>query len=42
MNKLLNPNGLPSFEAVAMTGVGVFDTLKNLAKQVLFELKKGR
>ncbi|MGC2424849.1 MAG: ADP-ribosylation factor-like protein [Nitrospirota bacterium] len=42
MEKLLNPRGLPSFEAVAVTGVGVFDTLKNLAKQVLFELKKGR
>ncbi len=42
MDKLLNPRGLPSFESVAMTGVGVFDTLKNLAKQVLFELKKGR
>jgi signal recognition particle receptor subunit beta len=42
MEKLLNPKGLPSFEAVATTGVGVFDTLKNLAKQVLFELKKGR
>jgi mutual gliding-motility protein MglA len=42
MEKLLNPKGLPSFEAVAITGVGVFDTLKNLAKQVLFELKKGR
>ena len=42
MEKLLNPRGLPAFEAVAVTGVGVFDTLKNLAKQVLFELKKGR
>jgi signal recognition particle receptor subunit beta len=42
MEKLLNPRGLPAFEAVATTGVGVFDTLKNLAKQVLFELKKGR
>jgi signal recognition particle receptor subunit beta len=42
MSKLLNPRGLPEFEAVATTGVGVFDTLKNLAKQVLFELKKGR
>ncbi len=42
MEKLLNPRGLPSYEAVATTGVGVFDTLKNLAKQVLFELKKGR
>ncbi len=42
MEKLLNPRRLPSYEAVATTGVGVFDTLKNLAKQVLFELKKGR
>ena len=42
MDELLNPRGLPSFEAVATTGLGVFDTLKNLAKQVLFELKKGR
>ena len=41
MNKLLNPRALPCYEAVATTGVGVFDTLKNLAKQVLFELKKG-
>ncbi len=41
MEKILNHRGLPSYEAVATTGVGVFDTLKNLAKQVLFELKKG-
>jgi len=40
MDKLLNPNGLPSFEAVAVTGPGVFETLKNVAKQVLTELKK--
>ncbi len=40
MNTLLNPDGIPSFEAVAMTGKGVFETLKNVAKQVLFELKK--
>jgi hypothetical protein len=42
MNKLLNPNDIPYFESVSTTGIGVFDTLKNLAKQVLFELKKGR
>lgn len=42
MNKLLNPSDIPCFEAVATTGVGVFDTLKAVAKQVLFELKKGR
>jgi len=42
MNKLLNPTDIPYFEACATTGVGVFDTLKALAKQVLFELKKGK
>lgn len=31
----LNPLGLPSFEAVATTGVGVFDTLKKITKMVL-------
>ncbi len=36
----LNPTNVPSFEAVAPEGTGVFDTLKALAKQVLAELKK--
>ncbi len=40
MNKLLNTRNIPWFEAVAPTGVGVFETLKNVAKQVLIELKK--
>jgi mutual gliding-motility protein MglA len=40
MNKLLNPRNTPSFEAVAVLGTGVFETLKNVAKQVLIELKK--
>jgi signal recognition particle receptor subunit beta len=40
MNKLLNGRSLTYFEAVAVTGVGVFETLKNVAKQVLIELKK--
>jgi len=40
MRNLLNPTDVPDFEAVATTGVGVFDTLKAVAKQVLFELKK--
>lgn len=31
----------PIFEAVANKGVGVFDTLKAVAKQVLMELRKG-
>ncbi len=38
---LLNPNGVPEFNAVASTGDGVFDTLKAVAKLVLTELKKG-
>jgi mutual gliding-motility protein MglA len=40
MNKALNPKGVPSFEAVATQGKGVFDTLKEIAKQVILELKK--
>ena len=40
MNSLLNPRNVPSFEGCAVTGVGVFETLKNVAKQVLIELKK--
>jgi signal recognition particle receptor subunit beta len=40
MNRLLNPRSLPYYEAVAVTGNGVFETLKNVAKQVLVELKK--
>jgi signal recognition particle receptor subunit beta len=34
----LNPQHLPSFEAVAVKGVGVFDTLKAVAKSVLRNL----
>ena len=33
-------NGEPVFEGVANRGVGVFDTLKAVAKQVLMELRK--
>jgi hypothetical protein len=36
----LRRNGEPIFEAVASQGVGVFDTLKAVAKQVLMELRK--
>ena len=36
----LNPRGVPEFAAVAPTGVGVFDTLKSVAKLVLTELKR--
>jgi mutual gliding-motility protein MglA len=40
LNKLVNLRNDPWFEAVAVTGKGVFETLKAVAKQVLFELKK--
>ncbi|HXG68042.1 MAG TPA: GTPase domain-containing protein [Blastocatellia bacterium] len=36
----LRRNGEPVFEAVASKGIGVFDTLKAVAKQVLMELRK--
>jgi len=41
LKRLLNPRSVPEFQAVAPTGVGVFDTLKAVAKLVLTELKKG-
>ncbi len=40
MRRLLNPLGAPEFEAVAPTGVGVFETLKQVAKLVLADLRK--
>jgi signal recognition particle receptor subunit beta len=39
MYRLLNYKGEPTFEAIAPKGVGVFDTLKAVAKLVLVELK---
>ncbi len=41
LHHALNPRNVPEFAAVAPTGVGVFDTLKAVAKLVLTELKKG-
>ena len=41
LSKILNTTQVPEFEGVATTGVGVFDTLKMLAKLVLAELRKG-
>jgi hypothetical protein len=38
---MLNKMNVPDFEAVARTGIGVFDTLKAVAKLVLTELRKG-
>jgi hypothetical protein len=40
LQEVLNPTNVVSFEAVATTGAGVFDTLKAVAKLVLTELKK--
>jgi signal recognition particle receptor subunit beta len=42
LKELLNPDQVPDFEACALTGEGVFETLKAVAKQILVELKKGR
>jgi signal recognition particle receptor subunit beta len=41
LKKDLVRKGEPVFEAVAFQGTGVFETLKDVAKQVLGELKKG-
>jgi signal recognition particle receptor subunit beta len=40
MRKLLNPIGVPDYEACAASGEGVFETLKAVAKSVLADLKK--
>ena len=40
MRKLLNPTGVPEFEACATTGEGVFESLKAVAKGVLSNLRK--
>ena len=37
----LQRKGEPTYEAVASKGIGVFDTLKAIAKQVLTELRTG-
>ena len=41
LSSLLNPRGVPELEGCAMTGEGVFETLKAVAKLVLNDLKKG-
>jgi len=41
LTKQLQKKGEPIIEAVAIQGQGVFETLKELAKMVLAELKKG-
>jgi len=41
LRKEINLRGIPEYQAIAPTGVGVFDTLKAIAKLVLTELRKG-
>jgi signal recognition particle receptor subunit beta len=41
LRELLNTTRVPEYEAVASKGIGVFDTLKAVAKLVLTELKRG-
>lgn len=40
INTALNPKGVPYFEAVAAEGKGVFETLKEIAKKVIIQLKQ--
>ena len=40
MQRLLNPGGIPDFEACATDGRGVFETLKAVARAVLRNLKQ--
>ena len=40
LSSLLNPRGVPSFSSMANTGPGVFETLKDVARQVIMELKR--
>lgn len=42
MRKTLNPNNAPDFEAVAMKGTGVFESLKSIAKLVLIQLRRSK
>ncbi|HEU5359957.1 MAG TPA: GTPase domain-containing protein [Candidatus Deferrimicrobiaceae bacterium] len=41
LHALLNYRNVPEFEAVAITGEGVFETLKAIIKLVLIDLRKG-
>jgi hypothetical protein len=40
LQKLLNPSGWPFAEASAVSGIGVFDTLKRITKMVLEQTKR--
>jgi hypothetical protein len=40
LRQMINAASVPDFEAIAIDGTGVFDTLKAVAKLVLTELKR--
>jgi hypothetical protein len=40
MRRMLNPRGVPEFEACATSGKGVFETLKAVARSILQDLKQ--
>jgi len=40
MNKALNPLNGPAFEAAALHGIGVFETLKAISKQAISQIRK--
>ncbi|HEB02476.1 MAG TPA: gliding-motility protein MglA [Nitrospirae bacterium] len=40
MDSMLNKRNVPWFDCIAVTGPGVFETLKDAARQVILELKK--
>jgi signal recognition particle receptor subunit beta len=40
LNQTLNPNGHPSFEAAALHGIGVFETLKAISRQGLASIRR--
>ena len=42
LHQLLNQRDAPEHEAVARTGVGVFDTLKSLARLIIADLRQGQ
>jgi signal recognition particle receptor subunit beta len=41
LERKLNENNFPSFESIATTGEGVFETLKMISKLVLLNIKGG-
>jgi len=41
LRAVINPQGVPDFEANARSGMGVFETLKAVSKLVLNELRRG-